>query len=89
MEPERAPPAGSFSRARVVIGPGEVRAHDDQEWVGALVLLRCGELELVTRAGARCRFEQGAVLWLTGLSLRALRNPGPHPAELSVFRRHP
>jgi hypothetical protein len=66
---------------------GEVRAFVDAEWRCALVVVERGVLELEGIAGQRRRFEQGAVLWLDGLPLRALRNGGDEPTVLSAVRR--
>jgi hypothetical protein len=46
-----------------------------------------GEVELECRSGGSVRFMQGDVLWLTGLPLRALRNPGPDAAVLVAISR--
>jgi hypothetical protein len=52
-------------------------------WRGALVVVERGELELECLDGRRERFGRGDVLCLTGVRLRALRNPG-HRAVLLV-----
>jgi hypothetical protein len=82
------PPA--FELRVVVIAPGRERPYDEAEWRGALVVVEQGEIELECVAGGRMGCNSGAVLWLVGLPLRALHNPGPEPAVLAaVARRGP
>ncbi|HVL84127.1 MAG TPA: hypothetical protein VM367_07575 [Pseudonocardia sp.] len=91
MEDEGSPildgVAPAFEVAPSRSRPGVARPHDDREWVGALVLLTRGEVDLECAAGGRRRFGAGAVLWLTGLGLRALHNPGTGPAVLLAVTR--
>ena len=73
----------------VELPPGGRRAYDVAEWAGALVIVDRGEVELACRDGRRTRFAGGAVLWLSGLPVRELRNPGAAPAVLvAVSRRY-
>jgi hypothetical protein len=83
----RARRAAAFEWRAVAVPPGERPVHGDEEWRDALVVVEHGEIELVCAGDARPRFRQGDVLWLTGLGLRAIRNPGPGPASLAVVRR--
>jgi hypothetical protein len=74
----------------VEVPPGGERPYDGAEWTGALVVVGRGEIELDCRDGDRPRFAGGAVLWLGGLPVRALRNPGAVPAVLvAISRRQP
>ena len=68
------PPA--FVRREVILAPGAERAYVAAEWRDALVIVEQGELELVALGGTRRRLGCGAILWLWGLPLRVLRNPG-------------
>ena len=70
----------------VEIPPGGERPYDGAEWAGALVVVDRGEIELDCD-GDRPRFAGGAVLWLAGLPVRGLRNPGAVPAVLVAFYR--
>jgi hypothetical protein len=79
-------PASLELRA-VVLAPRATLAHDDADWRGALVVVEQGTIDLVTRGGARRRLPRGAVVWLDGLSLGALHNPGPAPAVLAAVSR--
>ena len=77
----------AFEVAFVPIPPGGRRDYDPAEWRAALVVVEHGELELECQAGGRRRFASGAVLWLTGLPLRALHNPGSDLVLLASVRR--
>jgi quercetin dioxygenase-like cupin family protein len=72
----------------VTIAPGGAHGYDEAEWRDALVVVERGAIELECQAGGRRRFEQGAVMWLAGLALRALHNPASEPAVVvGVARR--
>jgi hypothetical protein len=79
-------PAG-FELEVVRIEPGEVRPYHDADWWDALVVVERGEIELECDKGGRRKFVEGAVLWLVGLPLVALHNPGPEPVLLSAVSR--
>lgn len=90
--PAPSPPGRSgpsFDVRRVVVEPGGSRAHDEDEWRGAIVLLERGRIELVCSDGDHRAFRRGDVLWLDGLPVRALRNPGREPAVLLAISRRP
>jgi quercetin dioxygenase-like cupin family protein len=79
-------PLGFEIRA-VGVEPGGHRIYHRAEWGDALVLVRRGEIELECLSGTRHRFGRGDLLWLAGLPLRALHNPGPEPALLVAVAR--
>jgi glyoxylate utilization-related uncharacterized protein len=79
----------SFRLHVVAVAPGGTRPYEAAEWRDALVVVECGEIELETLGHARWRFARGDMLWLTGLPLRAVHNPGPDPARLVVVSRLP
>jgi hypothetical protein len=81
------PPA--FVRREVVLAPYAERAYLAAEWRDALVIVERGSLELVGLSGTRRRLNRGAVLWLTGLPVRALRNPGPGSTTVVGISRRP
>ena len=89
----RLPPG--LRRRLFVIAPGDRRAYDRAEWRGAIVVVEHGEIDLECTesecpTGGRHRFTRGDVLWLDGLALRGLYNPGREPAVLAaVARRGP
>jgi hypothetical protein len=70
-----------------VIEPGAGRAYAEADWRDALVIVDEGEIELEGTSGGRVRFERGAIIWLAGLPLRALHNPGFEPASLVAVSR--
>ncbi len=71
----------------VVVAPGGGRAYDAAEWRDALVLVERGRIELWGPAGGRLSFGPGEVLWLAGLTLDRLHNPGWEPAVLVAVSR--
>lgn len=73
----------------VVVEPGHRLAFDQADWCDAIVAVEGGALELECQGGSRRRFVPGDLLWLSGLPLRALHNPGRDPAVLSVVARRP
>ena len=76
------PPGPRFEIRAIIIDPGRERAFDDADWRGALVSVERGQIELVLRSGGSWRFARGDLVWLGGLPLRVLHNPGPEPAVL-------
>jgi hypothetical protein len=76
-----------FRRVKTAVAPGATRPYDEAEWRDALVLVERGEIELECLAGTCCTFRRGAILWLTGLPLRALHNRGRAPAVLVAVSR--
>jgi hypothetical protein len=81
------PPA--FELRVVAVAPGSERPYDAAEWRDALVVVEEGEIELEALSGSRRRLPLGAVLWLAGLPLRALHNPGPETTLLAAVSRRP
>ncbi|HET6751655.1 MAG TPA: hypothetical protein VFL71_20615 [Actinomycetes bacterium] len=81
----RVPPW--IERRTVVIPAGDRLADDQARWRDALVVVEEGALELECVGGGRRRFVRGDLLWLSGLPLRALHNPGREPALLTVVAR--
>ena len=71
----------------LVLDPASERAYRPDEWRGALVVVEHGAIVLVPRFGAERPLACGAVLWLAALPLRAIANPHPDPALLSVLIR--
>jgi hypothetical protein len=77
----------SFERRELVLAPGAAHAFAEAEFKDALVVVAAGEVELEGRHGSRRRFRAGDVLWLSGLGLRRLHNPGSEPAVLVAVSR--
>ncbi len=78
-----------FLTSEVVLPPGTAHAYEADEWRDALVLVKTGSIELETQSGVRRTFVAGDVLWLAGLHLLLVRNPGSNPAVLEASRRDP
>jgi hypothetical protein len=76
-----------FRRREITIAPGRTRLYDAVEWRDAVVVVEQGEVQLECRAGRFRTFGRGAVLWLTGLPLRALHNRGNQPVVLVAVWR--
>jgi hypothetical protein len=86
---ERRVPA-PFEVRWVAIEPGSERTCDGAEWLGALVVLELGSIELECPSGISRSFDSGGVLCLSRLSRSTLRNRGPDLVLLAVVsRRHP
>jgi hypothetical protein len=77
----------AFAARAVTIAPGTTLPFDAAAWRDTIVVVERGEVELESAAGARLRCRRGDVLWLSGLSLVALHNPGEEAAVLSAVRR--
>src|ERR671913_1010020 len=73
----------------LVLAAGRSRPHDEAAWRDAIVLVERGQVELETRSGGRRRFAGRPVLFLTGLPLLALHNPGTEPAVLVAVSPRP
>jgi hypothetical protein len=79
----------SFERRTVTVEAGSSRTYDPAEWFDALVLVEQGEVDLECQAGGFARFRQGDILWLAGLPVRTLSNPGRDDAVLVAISRVP
>jgi hypothetical protein len=80
------PPPGFEVRA-VAVEPGVDRIYHEAEWRDAIVVIACGEIELHDVDGDRHRFGCGDILWLVGLPVRAIHNPGVDSAVLVAVSR--
>jgi quercetin dioxygenase-like cupin family protein len=81
-------PWPSLVALTVVIAARCMVPFEESQWRDALVIVESGEVELETTTGQRRRFRSGDMLWLTGLSLRCLSNPGDEPLVLRAVSRH-
>ena len=71
------------------IQPAGSLDYHEADWTGAVVVVLSGLLRLECRSGESASFGEGAVLFLTGLPLRCLTNPGLDPLVLRTIRRDP
>ncbi|HKX74609.1 MAG TPA: hypothetical protein VJR05_04385 [Acidimicrobiia bacterium] len=76
-----------FAVRLVVIEPGQSRPFSETEWRDALVIVDRGEIELECLHGSRRRFGRGSLVWLVGLDLKIIHNPGPVAAALMAVSR--
>jgi hypothetical protein len=72
-----------------VIGPAAELPFEETAWLGALVVVEQGVLEVGCGGGEVARFEKGAILFLDRLPVRTLRNPGTEQTVLSAVSRRP
>jgi hypothetical protein len=80
-----APPG--FARRVVTIEPGGVLAYDEAAWLDAIVVVEDGDVVLECVSGGSRRFRRGDILWLAGLPLRCVRNPGGIRTRLLAVSR--
>lgn len=80
--------APAFQRRVVVLEPLIRKPYRRSDWLDAVVLVDSGVIQLELVGQARRTFRRGDVLWLGGLGLSAIYNPGPEIAVLiAVWRR--
>jgi hypothetical protein len=79
--------APAFVVRAVTVAPASSRVFHEAEWRDAIVLLARGEIVLESLSGTSHSFRRGAILWLTGLPLRALHNSGREQAVLVAVSR--
>jgi quercetin dioxygenase-like cupin family protein len=76
-----------FRLRGMTLAPGDTRPYREADWRDALVVVEQGELELRCNAGGERRFSAGAIMWLEGIGLRELHNPGVEPTVISAVSR--
>ncbi len=81
------PLPGGFQRRSISVPEGAEMPYVADEWKGALVVLKAGEIEVECVRGTRMRFLAGDVLWLAGMPLRSFRSLGPGPALVVAVSR--
>lgn len=77
----------AFERREIAVAPGCTLPYDEDDWRDAIVVVERGQIVLECSTGVCGRFDAGAMLWLTGLPLRALHNRGHEPALLVAAAR--
>ena len=78
----------AFDLRLVTIPAGASKPFVADDWADSLVVVEQGEVELECVRGGRRAFSTGAVMFLTGLPLRTIHNPGPEPALLAAVSRN-
>jgi hypothetical protein len=76
-----------FELLVITLAPGRDRPFAASEWRDAVAIVERGAIELEDTDQECLRLRCGAVLSLSGLHVRALRNPGTEPAVVTVVRR--
>ena len=76
-----------FAPRVIAVPPGGERSYVEAEWRDAIVLVERGSIELRGVSGAVRSFGRGDLLWLDGVPLRAVGNPGAEPAVLLAIAR--
>ncbi len=77
----------TFVRRVTELPPGATVAFDPVDWRGAVVVVRDGIVRLTLRSGVEQEFVARDVLWLAGLDVLHLHNPGREPTALVSVRR--
>lgn len=77
----------SFRLRVLVLAPGGVHPYDAAAWPDAIVVVERGQVELCEADGSRLGLVAGGVVWLAGLHLHYLRNPGGEPAVITAVSR--
>jgi hypothetical protein len=80
-------PSSALDIRTVHLAPLSTLAFDAGAWRDCLVEVECGELGLQLLAEEERRFGPGDVLWLVGLPIVALRNPGYRPTVVIAASR--
>ncbi len=76
-----------FVRRVTELAPGGSLGFDPADWRGAVVVVREGVVELRLRSGVHHRLAAREVLWLAGLDVHEVHNPGLVVATLVSVRR--
>ena len=76
-----------FAVREVVVAPGENVAYVASDWCDCIVTVESGAIDLAAPSGVRATFLAGDILWLAGLPVIALENPGADPAVLVAVSR--
>jgi quercetin dioxygenase-like cupin family protein len=76
-----------FRLRGMTLDPGGTRPFREEDWRDALVVVEQGEIELRCQAGGSRRFSAGAIMWLQGMDLHELHNPGAEPTVISAVSR--
>lgn len=77
----------AFVRRVTELAPGGTVAFVPLDWRGAVVVVREGVVRVRLRSGVQRRFGAHEVLWLAGLDVLDLHNPGHGIAALVAVRR--
>lgn len=76
-----------FEKRIVELGPDELLPFDPAVWRDTIVFVLAGQLEVECTSGARACFRCGAILPVSPLPVRKLRNPAAAPVRLLAISR--
>jgi hypothetical protein len=71
------------------IQPADRLDYREADWAGVVVVVMRGRLHLECWSGEHASFDEGTVLFLAGLNLRYVTNPGLDPLVLRTITRDP
>ncbi|WP_170323749.1 hypothetical protein [Cryptosporangium phraense] len=71
----------------ITIPPADRLDYSEADWAGAVVVVLRGRLHLECWSGEQGSFDEGTVLFLTGLDLRYVTNFGLDPLVLKTITR--
>jgi hypothetical protein len=80
-------PGPAFRRRTVTLRADETVPYVAEDWRDAIVMIERGAVDLCCVRGGRRRFAKGAILFMDGLALRSLHNPGLEDAVLVALSR--
>ncbi len=79
--------APGYETTTTLIAPGETLLIVDDRWVGALIFVTVGSIQLECHDGATYTFPAGSILGFSDFGLRAAHNNGASPATIVGTRR--
>jgi hypothetical protein len=80
-------PGPAFRRRSMTIPAQETVPYVAEYWQGAIVMIERGSVDLCCVRGGRRRFAEGAILFMDGLALESLHNPGVEDVVLVALSR--
>jgi hypothetical protein len=80
-------PGSAFRRRTVTIPAQETVPFVAEDWRDAIVMVERGSVDLCCTRGGRRRFVEGAILFMEGLALVSLHNPGLDDVVLVALSR--
>ena len=80
-------PGPAFRRRSVTIRAQETVPYVADDWRDAIVMIERGSVDLCCVRGGRRRFVEGAILFMDGLALESLHNPGVEDVVLVAVSR--
>ncbi len=82
----RTGPPAWLERHVITVAGATTLPYVADTWTGAMAIVECGSVVLEHAAGAELHLDEGAVVCLAGLDLRAIRN-ATSTAVMAVARR--